>query len=126
MQRLGHRDREIDLLKVDIEGAEYSMFEDLLSNCSLKFKSLNIELHGNNCSQHEACEQHEAFFNAMDRCGYVIVSKETNHWGCDGYMCVEYTFISMALAWEEFVYSHACKVVDHHTSRPSNPGLQAG
>lgn len=29
----------------------------------------------------------------------MIFHKERNHWGCDGYRCVEYSLLSMDVAW---------------------------
>mmetsp|Transcript_87611 Transcript_87611/g.152532 ORF Transcript_87611/g.152532 Transcript_87611/m.152532 type:complete len:330 (-) Transcript_87611:60-1049(-) len=108
-RRLGHEGRQITFLKVDVEGAEYTFFQEMMRNCSRTqplFLHLNIELHGTNC------RQHQQFFNIMDRCGYRIVAKETNHWGCDGYKCVEYTLISDIAAQKEYADTHGCHGVD--------------
>jgi hypothetical protein len=34
------------------------------------------------------------FFLAADRANFRITHKERNHWGCDGYRCVEYSLVS--------------------------------
>ena len=34
------------------------------------------------------------FFAAADRAKLRIFHKERNHWGCSGYLCVEYAFVS--------------------------------
>ena len=36
----------------------------------------------------------ENFFLAADRASLRIFHKERNHWGCGGYKCVEYSFVS--------------------------------
>lgn len=40
------------------------------------------------------------FFAAADRAKLRIFHKERNHWGCDGYLCVEYAFASEAFLRE--------------------------
>ena len=89
--------------QVDIEKTEWPLFAAILSDCQMQFAHLNIELHGTNCLQHAR------FFEAIDKCGYVITYKETNHWGGFGYQFVEYTIISQSHARREFGLTHQCE-----------------
>jgi len=99
---LGHPGAVVEYLKVDIEGAEWELFATELRGCRLRFQHLNVELHGINCTAHED------FFHSIDRCGYRVAWAEPNHWGCDGWLCVEYTIISSSVACAEYAHSHGC------------------
>jgi FkbM family methyltransferase len=98
--KLGHSVRGVDLLKIDIEGAEYKLLQDMRRCPTVSI--INIELHGVNCTEHTL------LFEKLDTCGYAIVAKEPNHWGCSGWACVEYTWVSKHLALQEWKLSHGC------------------
>ena len=111
--KLGHLMRPIDFLKVDIEGAEWGLFKTLLDSCNPTqplFVHLNIELHGYEGLILDLSEarMNEHFFYGLERCGYYIVSKEPNTWGCEGYKCIEYTFIHSSLAVLEHSIAYGC------------------
>ena len=89
--------------KVDLERTEWALFTDILANCRVRFRHLNVLLHGVDC------KEHERFFALLDQCQYMITYKETNHWGCFGFLCVEYTIVSLAHAQAEFAMSHGCE-----------------
>lgn len=112
MAKLGHPGAVIDFLKMDIENAEWELFAVELKECRLRFHHLNIELHSLNCTEHEA------FFGAIERCGYRVVWVEPNHWGCSGWSCVEFTIISSSLACAEFAHSHGCPPCSHWLHQP--------
>jgi hypothetical protein len=46
------------------------------------------------------------FFEGADACGLRLFHKERNHWGCQGYACVEFSLVSAESAWREFQASH--------------------
>ena len=102
MSKLGHTGRQLTVLKVDCEGCEYGAFSSIFDLCAsgkLHIGQLAIELHlvGN-----APAELLSTFFHGADKCGLMIFHKERNHWGCDGYICVEYSFISKRSAWIAF------------------------
>ena len=73
LKELNHTNRIIDLLKMDIEGDEYSFFPLIFVGPEISFpKQILVELHPqNDTTVHE-------FFEEMRRRGYVIFSKEEN------------------------------------------------
>jgi hypothetical protein len=89
MKELGHTHRKIDIFKIDCEGCEYdampAVFE-AIANGTLQIDQILIELH-------QSIDVNN-FFAAADKAGYRITHKERNHWGCDGYKCVEYGLVS--------------------------------
>ena len=111
LQTLRHERRTVDILKVDIEGSEYSALGDrsLFGGCmradhhhrtQIPVRQLQVEVHGQNFTRiFRLVEQ-------MHACGLALFSKESNHWGCDGYRCVELSFISPEHAWEAYKLSH--------------------
>jgi hypothetical protein len=105
LKRLGHENKTIDILKIDCEGCEFTAMQPLFDGCQAKHfgvGQLQVELHGTDF------KQIRAFFEAADRCGLMIFHKERNHWGCNGYTCVEFSLISNNSAWEAFRHSHSC------------------
>jgi hypothetical protein len=93
---LGHEGRRIDILKVDCEGCEYesmgSLF-DAIAKEKIQVDQLLVELHITN-SPEKYWKILLDFFAAADRAKMRIFHKERNHWGCDGYYCLEYAFVS--------------------------------
>lgn len=99
MRRLNHTHRHIDILKIDCEGCEYSAFPviwDSISSGRLTIGQILIELHTTDRNQIAT------FFDMANSAGFYIFHKERNHWGCDGYNCVEYALISNNTAWDIF------------------------
>jgi hypothetical protein len=94
MKELGHTHRKIDIFKIDCEGCEYdampAVFESI-ANGTLQIDQILIELHQFQNTQYENVNM---FFAAADKAGYRIIHKERNHWGCDGYRCLEYALVS--------------------------------
>jgi hypothetical protein len=92
---LGHHQRHIDILKVDCEGCEYGAFPRVLEGIQqgkYTVGQIQIELHGTNPGQ----LRH--FFDACDSNDFFMFHKERNHWGCDGYRCIEFSFINKETA----------------------------
>ena len=97
MKRLGHTDRRINILKIDCEGCEYDTMPpvfEAISEGKLKIDQILIEMHRRGSDYHPHFEAPTAFFEAADKAGFRITHKERNHWGCDGYKCVEYALVS--------------------------------
>jgi len=39
-------------------------------------------------------------------CGLALFSKEPNHWGCNGYACVEISLVGPEHAWAAYQLTH--------------------
>jgi hypothetical protein len=103
MDKLGHTGRRIDLFKVDCETCEYDSFPlvfELVRNRKVQINQIQIEMHGTNF------EAIQRFFGQADAANYRIFHKERNHWGCQGYHCVEYALIHSEEAERSFLGSH--------------------
>ena len=89
ISELGHTDRKIDILKIDCEGCEWKVMPvafDAIHNGTLDIDQVQIELHYTSFI--------DPIFAAADRADFRIFHKERNQWGCDGYRCLEYAFVS--------------------------------
>lgn len=110
MATLGHAQKTLTILKVDCEGREYDAFDLIFADCAagrVTIDQLQIELHTQDfrtAPPYQAFNfsRIERFFAGADSCGLMVSHKERNHWGCDGYRCVEFSFISKAAAWSAF------------------------
>ena len=91
MKELGHLNRTLDILKIDCGRCYFKampvLFEAIAAG-RIKVNQIQIELHGVNFGRVEH------FFEAADKAKMRIFHKERNHWGCDGYKCLEYALIS--------------------------------
>jgi hypothetical protein len=90
MERLGHAERHIDILKIDCEGCEYKALAAVWPQVRagrVSIGQIQVEMHGTDFAQARE------FFDGAEAAGYMIFHKERNHWGCAGYMCVEYALI---------------------------------
>jgi hypothetical protein len=90
MESLGHQKRHIHILKIDCEGCEYSTFTDLwpqIKSGDVTIGQILIEVHGT------YFKRLADFFEVADEAGYMLFHKERNHWGCMGYLCLEYSLI---------------------------------
>eukprot|EP00980_Cylindrotheca_fusiformis_P001181 scaffold323_cov93-Cylindrotheca_fusiformis.AAC.3 len=91
MKKLGHTNRTLDILKIDCEGCEFvamPILFDAIAAGRVKVNQIQVELHGS------LFEPVELFFQKADKAKMRIFHKERNHWGCDGYRCLEYALIS--------------------------------
>lgn len=90
VDKLGHKNRKVDVLKIDCEGCEYTALPpvfEAVADGRLEIDQILIELH--NVSQ----DILTTFFQFVDRAGYRITHKERNGWGCKGVGCVEYALV---------------------------------
>lgn len=60
----------------------------------LVINQIQIELHPDGSNPSSSMIQVREFFEAADKAKMRIFHKERNHWGCDGYRCLEYAFVS--------------------------------
>jgi Methyltransferase domain len=95
---LGHAGRHLDILKVDCEGCEFDSMVplfDAMARNEIQVDQLLIELHIVQGDKPEVFWKKVLdFFAAADRAKMRIFHKERNHWGCNGYNCLEYAFAS--------------------------------
>jgi len=101
---LGHQNRTIDILKIDCEGCEFTTMPpllDLIIAGKMKVNQIQIEVHPKEIKEANAdavVKMIATFFKKLDEAKFRIFHKERNHWGCSGYQCLEYAFVS-----EEFL-----------------------
>ena len=92
LQKLNHHESTmINWLKIDCEGCEFTVIPKFTGS-SVKIDQIMIEVHGTNALRIES------LFSSLHNAGMMIFHKERNHWGCDGYRCVEYSLISSSYA----------------------------
>jgi hypothetical protein len=87
---LGHSGKHIDVFKIDCEGCEYAVFDRIWEDLKSRKYSIGqilVEMHGVDFAKIEH------FFSGAEKSGFYIFSKERNHWGCDGYLCVEFSLV---------------------------------
>jgi len=86
---LGHRDRrEIDILKIDCEGCEWSTYEAWF-DAGLSIRQILVEVHNNEAV---APNVHKFFKHLFD-VGYMIFHKEANVLAQG--TCIEYAFLKL-------------------------------
>lgn len=97
--------RYLDVLKVDIESSEYRAFQGMaVGECpaaDVRVGQLLIELHAPQ-NQKSPGSTVKRFFHHIYSCGMLLFSKERNHWGCSGFYCVEFSFVSPSVAFADF------------------------
>eukprot|EP00978_Attheya_sp_CCMP212_P003867 scaffold8225_cov52-Attheya_sp.AAC.1 len=92
INKLGHNGTRIDIIKIDCEGCEYTVMPplfDAISKGTIQVDQIQIELHDG--GGYKAIVN---LFDAADNASMRVFHKERNHWGCMGYHCVEYAFVS--------------------------------
>jgi FkbM family methyltransferase len=85
---LGHNNRQIDVLKIDCEGCELAIIEDIIE---LNVRQLLIEVH-------LVCGLTDHFFRALQNASYVIFHKEPNIIYSNG-KCIEYSFLKLSRSY---------------------------
>ena len=104
MRHLGHANKKINVLKVDIEGSEYSAFSDIVigecATADILVDQLLIEVHGVDRNLVIS------LMKMLHKCNMRLFSKERNGWGCHGWYCLEYSFVSPSFAFEVFQSTH--------------------
>ena len=102
--------RFVSVLKVDVEGSEYDVLNDVFRMCregQLSIDVMTVEMHvglaikSGDRERYTLRDLRDAFENASD-CNLMLHHKERNAWGCDGYVCVEYSFVSVEHARRTF------------------------
>ena len=113
MELLGHTGREITLFKVDCEGCEFSAFRPIVDECAagrLRIGQLQIEMHIPGLIQGGKANLTalDTWFAGADACGLRLFHKERNNWGCKGWRCLEFAFVSRDAALTTFARYHDC------------------
>eukprot|EP00117_Sycon_ciliatum_P008165 scpid57662/ scgid10986/ len=95
---LGHQNRVIDVLKIDIEGSEFDAFKHLAANAQnwpgAKLIMLEVHLFGNKLGENwrNTLQVFQKLFSDFDAMGFRVYYKEINPY--DGKRCVEYALIN--------------------------------
>jgi len=92
VQRLGHVNRTIDILKIDCEGCEWETYKSWFGE-GVYIRQIQVELHG--IGKNKGIDAVHDFFKTLFDMGYVVFNKEPNTSGCQG-CCVEYAFVKMS------------------------------
>lgn len=90
LKLLQHEKSVLTWLKIDCEGCEYSVIPQIVRTS--RIDQVMMEVHGTNA------EQIMHLFQTLRDAGIEVFHKERNHWGCDGYRCVEFSLMSLAYA----------------------------
>lgn len=111
MDQLGHHGRHLDILKIDCEGCEWEAFSSLWPHIldeSASVGQVQVELHGlmRSTPPDIVHDKARTFFGGAEQAGFMVFHKERNHWGCDGYKCVEYSLIHAVEARKLFEATH--------------------
>lgn len=109
MTKLGHTGTTLDVLKVDVEGAEWGILWDIVplatSEEGLPFHQLQVEFHGNMEKPHVPLWDAVRIIVGLMDGGYLATHKELN--GFHPNALTEATFVSLAWLLE---HEPACKV----------------
>uniref|UniRef100_A0A7S4JD16 Methyltransferase domain-containing protein n=1 Tax=Odontella aurita TaxID=265563 RepID=A0A7S4JD16_9STRA len=96
MKSLRHDGKILDILKIDCEGCEYEAVTDAFKEIAagnLTIGQVQVEIHKYYRDGHDLHDLAN-LFRAADVASMRIFHKERNGWGCNGYKCVEYSFVS--------------------------------
>jgi hypothetical protein len=91
LKKLNHDTQTITWLKVDCEGCEFTVIPKFFAS-SVKIEQVMVEMHGVDAGLVAGA------FRSLHDAGMIIFHKERNHWGCEGYLCVEYSLVSSSYA----------------------------
>lgn len=84
---LGHKGKVIDIFKIDCEGCEWDIYQDLLS-ADVRMNQILVEVHN---------KPRIDFFESLQRAGYVTFHKESNLIGArPDNVAVEYAMVKLA------------------------------
>ena len=103
IDELHHAQKKISVFKIDCEGCEYSVLPqviDLVASSYVAIDQIQVEMHGTDPAKIQA------LFQTFRKGNYMVFHKERNHWGCNGYLCVEYAFISKEAGERVFRITH--------------------
>ncbi|CAF3415105.1 unnamed protein product, partial [Rotaria sp. Silwood2] len=88
IQELNHTNRLIDILKIDIEGEEYSFFPTMFNSSKSSFpRQILVEMH------HQSSYVTHGLFDLLCNHNYVIFNKEQNLLA--GHRYFEYAFLKL-------------------------------
>ena len=113
--------RHISILKVDVEGAEYDALADAYQMCAdgeLSIDQMTVEFHVGLAIQSGDARNYTLrhlrdVFAGASACGLMLHHKERNSWGCDGYACIEYSWVSATHARRTFMSLRASLSESH-------------
>lgn len=113
--------RHISILKVDVEGAEYDALADAYQMCAdgeLSIDQMTVEFHVGLAIQSGDARNYTLrhlrdVFAGASACGLMLHHKERNSWGCDGYACIEYSWVSATHARRTFMSLRASLPESH-------------
>jgi len=91
LKKLTHEGKTITWLKIDCEGCEYTVIPKFIES-PIEAHQIMVEVHGTDA------QKIANLFNSLYNAGMMIFHKERNHWGCKGYLCVEYSLIGSTYA----------------------------
>ena len=103
IKTLGHHNKNINIFKIDCEGCEHEILPqlmDIVRTGDIKVGQILVEMHGRDVSAIANT------FKSMRSNDMMIFHKERNHWGCEGWKCVEFSLVSMSWAKRAFMDSH--------------------
>ena len=107
------------MLKIDIEGCEYDAVHDAYSMCErgeLSVDQLLVELHVGGAikscrDDHHRYEytlrQLSEIFSKASSCNLMLHHRERNSWGCAGFWCSEFSWVSVRHARRTFEHTFA-------------------
>uniref|UniRef100_A0A7S3XCQ9 Methyltransferase domain-containing protein n=1 Tax=Picocystis salinarum TaxID=88271 RepID=A0A7S3XCQ9_9CHLO len=104
LETLAHVGKTIHVFKIDCEGCEYSVLPrlaDMVTEGTIRVGQIQVEMHGADAPKIQT------LFQVLRRAGFMIFHKERNHWGCNGFKCVEYALVGHEMASSSFL-QHSC------------------
>lgn len=84
IKELNHQERELAILKVDVEGGEYDLFEELFDSSSKaqqgmpRIRQILFEIHLGMTAKESACERTHRLFELFRSNSFAIYHKEVN------------------------------------------------
>ena len=126
---LGHNNRLIEIMKVDIEGMEVQSVQSWVEDAAPTVRQILIETHlaVSDSQNWPSVSSMEYFFNMLASHGYVVTSKEPNVVAAadGGHCCAEYALLKLHPNFATTTYSSKSnlmiKPVDETTFVESNP-----
>lgn len=112
LTEIGTKRPHVPIFKIDCEGCEYESFPVIFEgvrNKEFTMDQILVELHLSQNDVKGSLKRLEVFFNDAFSAGFYIFSKERNHWGCNGYKCVEYSLMHESLLFRGIVKNYCPK-----------------
>ena len=94
VEKLGHKNRRIDIFKIDCEGCEWSTYKHWFGN-GVDIRQIQVELHDGTDKAEEGKQTPvaDSFLSYMKELGYVTFHKEANILTSGN--CIEYAFLKL-------------------------------